>query len=246
MEDEGFYAMALGADKRQVRSISSNTGHLLAAGIVPHARRQRVAGRLMANDLFSGWGIRTLSSTHPAFNPFSYHRGSLWPVENGTFAFGFARYGCWDELHRLAAGVFDSTELFVASRLPEVIGGMQRDEDHPHPGIYPRSHEPQGWSASMIVMVVQALLGLYPIASLRLLTVDPHLPRWLPDVRLSGLRVGDARVDIAFQRRRDGSTGYRVVHRDGTVRVLQQPVPDGADATLSRRLLAAMRSLRRL
>ncbi len=101
MADEGFYALALDQDKQQVRSLASNTGHLLASGIVPIAKGRRAARRLMEPDLFSGWGIRTLSSQHPAYNPFSYHLGSVWPVENGTFALGFGRYGCIGELHRL-------------------------------------------------------------------------------------------------------------------------------------------------
>jgi glycogen debranching enzyme len=102
MPDRDFYAMALGPDKRPVTSISSNPAHLLACGVVPRARAVAVARRLMEPDLFSGWGIRTLSSDHPAYNPFSYHRGSVWPVENGTAAIGLARYGFRDDLHRLA------------------------------------------------------------------------------------------------------------------------------------------------
>jgi glycogen debranching enzyme len=243
MEDEGFYVMALGPDKRPLRSISSNTGHLLAAGIVPRERAARVARRLMEPDLFSGWGIRTLSSDHPAYNPFSYHRGSLWPVENGTFAFGLARYGCWEELHRLAEGIFAASDLFVSNRLPEVMGGVPRDEHHPHPGIYPESHEPQAWSASMIIMVIQALLGIYPLAPVGVLLVDPHLPAWLPDLRLDGLRVGPSRLDLAFRRGRDGRTRYRVVRREGPVRVIRQPVADGPDATIRGRLGAALASL---
>jgi glycogen debranching enzyme len=243
MEDEGFYAMALGPDKRQVRSISSNTGHLLAAGIVPRERTARVAERLMQPDLFTGWGVRTLSSEHPAYNPFSYHRGSLWPVENGTFAFGLARYGQWTLLDRLAEGIFAATDLFVSNRLPEVMGGLQRDEQHPHPGIYPESHEPQAWSASMVVMVVQALLGIYPFAPAGVLLVDPHLPAWLPDLRLSGLRVGRARLDIEFRRRDDGRTRYRIHRREGPLRVIRQPIPDGPDATIPHRLSDAASSI---
>jgi glycogen debranching enzyme len=243
MEAEGFYAMALGPDKRQLRSISSNTGHLLAAGIVPRERAQRVARRLMQPDLFTGWGVRTLSSEHPAYNPFSYHRGSLWPVENGTFAFGLARYGQWHLLHKLAEGIFAATDLFVSNRLPEVMGGLQRDEWHPHPGIYPESHEPQAWSASMIVMVVQALVGIYPFAPAGVLLVDPHLPPWLPELRLAGLRVGRASLDIEFRRGNDGTTGYRIHGREGRLRVIRQPVPDGPEATIPRRIAGAVSSI---
>src|SRR5204863_9878038 len=144
--------------------------------------------------------------------------------ENGTFAFGFARYGCWDELHRLAEGAFASTELFAGSRLPEVLGGLPRDPRHPHPGIYPASNQPQGWSASMIVLTVQALLGLRAVAPLGLLLIDPHLPPWLPDLRLEDIRVGGAHVDLRARRTRDGETRYRARAR-GPVRVLRQPVP---------------------
>jgi glycogen debranching enzyme len=232
MKDEDLYALALGPDKRQIRSIASNAGHLLTTGIVPRAKGPIVARRLMAPDMFSGWGIRTLSSGHAAYNPFSYHRGSVWAVENGTIGFGFARYGCWEELHRLAEGVFASTELFVDHRLPEAIGGLPRDARHPHPGIYPRSCEPQGWSASMIVLLIQALLGMRAVAPLGLLLIDPHLPEWLPDLRLEGVRVGESVLDLRLWRAAGGGTRYTVTRRAGAVRVLRQPVPQGRRASL--------------
>jgi glycogen debranching enzyme len=242
MEEEGYYALALGPNKEQIRSIASNAGHLLAAGIVPRSKGVRVARRLMQPDMFSGWGIRTLSSDHVAYNPFSYHLGSVWPVENGTIALGFARYGCWEELHRLAEGVFASTELFVANRLPEAIGGLPRDARYPHPGIYPKSCEPQGWSASMVVLLIQSLLGMRAAAPLHLLLVDPHLPEWLPDLRLEGVRVGRTSVDLAFWRGRCGATHYRVLKRDGPVRALRQPVPQGPEASLAGRARAIFTS----
>ncbi|MBD0323737.1 MAG: hypothetical protein ICV72_10170, partial [Aldersonia sp.] len=206
LPDARFYAMGLGPGGRPIRSVASNAGHLLAAGLVPPERGRAVARRLMEPDMFSGWGIRTLSADHRAFNPFSYHRGTVWPVEQGTIGFGFARYGAWAELHRLARGFFDTTELFVEGRLPEVVGGIQRDPEHPHPGIYPDSCEPQGWSSSAVIQMVQALLGLVAVAPARLLVVDPHLPEWLPDLRLEGVAVGRTRVDLQFQRTARGTT----------------------------------------
>lgn len=236
MPDFGSYAMALGPDGAQVRSIASNAGHLLAAGLVPPERGRAVARRLMEPDMFSGWGIRTLSSAHPAFNPFSYHRGTVWPVDQGTIGFGFARYGAWDELQRLARGFFDTTELFGEGRLPEVVGGIQRDGEHPHPGIYPDSCEPQGWSSSAVIQMVQALLGMVAVAPARLLVVDPHLPDWLPDLRLEGVRVGSAVMDLDFGRTRRGRTGFSVRHRRGVVAVVRQPPPQAPNATLAGRL----------
>src|ERR671931_2388843 len=98
MEDEGFFAMALDPKNRQVKSVGSDPGHCLASGIVDHALVARAVERFTQPDLFSGWGIRTLSSKHPAFNPFSYHRGTVWPVENGTFSLAFVRYGLHDKV----------------------------------------------------------------------------------------------------------------------------------------------------
>lgn len=245
MPDEQFYAMALGPDKRQVRSICDSPGHLLATGIVPRERAPLVARRLMQPDLFSGWGIRTLSSEHPAYNPFGYHLGSVWPVDSGTFIFGLARYGCFDEMFRLAEGLFAASNLFSRNLLPEVLGGLPRDADHPHPGIYPDANEPQGWSSSAVVMAVQALLGLIPFAPLRLLLVAPHLPSWLPRIRLEGIRVGEGRVDLeAWRDERSGKTRYRA-QRSGPVAVLRQPVPNGPQSTPLRHVLSALTSLPR-
>lgn len=243
MPDRQFYAMALGPDGDQVRSISSNPGHLLAAGIVPKDLGPVVARRLLEPDLFSGWGVRTLSAAHAAYNPFSYHRGSVWPVENASFALGLARYGCVDELHRLAGAMFDSTELFAGHRLPEVLGGVTRDPEHPHPGVYPTANQPQGWSASAIVLVVHALLGLQPAAPLGMLVVNPQLPPWLPDLRLEGLQVGSARIDIEFRRCRTGRTSYKVTRQDGRLRVVRQPPPQELGISVTGRARAAIGSL---
>ncbi len=243
MDDLQFYAVGLGPDKQQIRAIASNAGHLLATGIVPRSKARQVVQRLMQPDLFSGWGIRTLSSEHPAYNPFSYHLGSVWPVDSGTFALGFGRYGYWEEQHRLAEALFGACDLFAENRLPEVMSGLPRAEQYPHPGIYPESNEPQGWSASAIVMVIQALLGLRPAAPLGLLLVDPHLPAWLPDLRLESIRVGRARVDLHMWRTDDGTSRYRVTRLEGRVRVLRQPPPDGSNSSLTHRLSAAAGSL---
>jgi glycogen debranching enzyme len=164
-------------------------------------------------------------------------------VENGTFAFGLARYSCWEELHRLSEGLIAATELFVGHRLPETIGGLPRDPRHPHPGIYPESNAPQGWSASIIVLVIQALLGMRPIAPLGLLLIDPHLPAWLPDLRLSGVRVGQTQFDLAFERKTDGTTRWRVLRREGRIRVHRQPVPQGPGSSPGGRLTALLASL---
>lgn len=242
MEDEGYYALGLDPNKKQIRTIASNPSQCLVTGICPPDRARRVARRLLEPDLFSGWGIRTLSSRHPSYNPFSYHLGSVWPVSSGTFAIGLARYGCWNELGRVAEGLFAASELFVGNRLPEVLGGMPRDVEHPHPGMYPQSDEPQAWSDSAVVITIQALLGMLPVAPLGLLLVDPHLPPWLPDLQLEGIRVGAGRADLRFSRGRSGHTRYRVLGQEG-LRVLRQPTPNSPRATLGGRVRDALASL---
>ncbi|HEX6607534.1 MAG TPA: glycogen debranching N-terminal domain-containing protein, partial [Chloroflexia bacterium] len=142
MPEERFFAFALDSDKRQVKSIVSNVGHCLATGIIEHRYARDVVRRLMAPDMFSGWGIRTLSARHPAYNPLKYHLGSVWPVENATTAFGMKRYGFHRECNALARGMFEAAALFAHYRLPETFGGHPRDRAHPHPGIYPDACAP--------------------------------------------------------------------------------------------------------
>ncbi|MGH2599542.1 MAG: amylo-alpha-1,6-glucosidase, partial [Dehalococcoidia bacterium] len=237
MPEEGFLALALDGDKRQVRSIASNAGHCLAAGIVDAARAPAVAGRLMAPDMFSGWGVRTLSAQHAAYNPFSYHLGSLWTVEQATIAFGLKRYGFGEHANAIARGTFDLAERYALHRLPEAVGGLPRDRQHPFPGLYPRSCWPQAWSASAVIMLLQVMLGLRPIAPLGLLLVYPELPDWLPDLTLRDLRVGSSTLTIQFRRGRDGATDYRILERRGPVRVLREPPESSVRHGLARRAL---------
>ena len=226
MPDEGSYALALDGSKGQVRSITSNPGHALAAGIVPAAHARTLADRLMAPDLFSGWGIRTLSEQHPSYNPFAYHLGAVWPVEQATFALGFKRYGLDDHADRLVDSVLNAAVLSPDQRLPEALSGHARDVvETPVP--YPNANSPQAWSASALVQVVQIMLGLYPFAPLRMLAiVRPRLPAWCPELTLRRLRVGRATVDLRFERRDDGSARWRVLRRDGSLLVVPAGPPD--------------------
>ena len=148
------------------------------------------------------------SAAHPAFNPFSYHRGTVWPVEHGSFAIGFMRYGLHAALEKIARGMFEAAAIFDFNRLPEVFSGYQRDERHPFPAMYPKTNWPQAWSSSAALMIVQCLLGIYPYAPLHALFVDPHLPDWLPEITLTNLHVGKAVVAIRFYREKDGSWSF--------------------------------------
>jgi glycogen debranching enzyme len=243
MEDEGYFALGLDPQKRQIKSITSNPGHCLATAIVDEGLVPRTALRFIEVDLFSGWGVRTLSSKHPAYNPYSYHRGSVWPVEQGTFAVGFKRYGYHRVVELIAQAQFEAAALFDFYRLPELFSGHQRDLDHPFPAFYPRACSPQAWSASAVFCMLQAMLGLYPYAPLNMLLVDPFMPEWLPEITLQNLRVGSGMVSIRFYRRKDGSGDYEVLESRGSLHVFRQPSPWSLTAGFAERLKDALSSL---
>jgi glycogen debranching enzyme len=226
-EREQCIALAMDPDKRLIEAPTSNAGHCVAAGIVDRARLDAVVGRLFGPDMFSGWGVRTLSSRHAFYDPLSYHRGSVWAVEQATMLFGLRRFGFDARAHDLAEALFDLALLYPEYRIPETIGGHSRSE-RPSPGAYPQANAPQLWNASSFPLVVQALLGLVPWAARGILIVDPILPAWLPDLVVHDLRVGEGRVTLRCTRRTDGTSDFDVVRSDGGIHVVRQPPPEAA------------------
>ena len=221
MEDEGCYAQALDGSKRQVPAVTSNAGHALWAGIASPERGRRTAARLLAPDMFTGWGVRTLSSTYPTYNPMSYHNGSVWPHDNSLIAQGFARYGLREEAAAIVEGLFDAGRRYPDARLPELFCGFARDlRFSSRPADYLVSCIPQAWSAGMTFLCLRTLLGLEPDLEHRRLVVDPALPSWLPRIEIEGLEIHDASLSFAVQRGREGSVvtggGDRIEHRERT------------------------------
>jgi glycogen debranching enzyme len=242
IEDDNFYALALDPKKQQVRAITSNVGHCLATGIIERDRLPAVVGRMFAPDLFSGWGIRTLSTGHAFYNPLSYHRGTVWAVEQATIVFGLRRFGFDARANDLAESLFALAQLYPEYRIPECVGGYARGEA-PSPGAYPRANTPQLWNASAFPLVVQTLLGLVPLAAAETLVVDPALPAWIPELILRDLRVGDAKVSLRFWRDEDGASKWEVLHTQGTLRVVRQPAPESLSARWTDRAFAALESI---
>jgi len=232
----GCFAMALDGHERAVRSVGSNPIHCVATGVAEEELAIRTLERMFASDMFSGWGVRTLSSEHPAYDPYSYHRGSVWPVEHGPFAVGLYRYGQHTRLHDLCQAQFELASLFEHARLPECVSGHSRDGQHPFPAVYPDANSPQAWSATTPFTLLQTMLGLQPFAPLRILFIDPHLPAWLPQITLKRLRVADAVVSIRFYRLEDGRSEYEICELRGTLHVLRQPSPWSLTATMPERL----------
>ena len=216
--EEGTFALALDGCKRQVASVASNPGHCLYCGIIDQSKASAVVERLMAPDMFCGWGVRTLSSDCPAFNPMSYHNGSVWPHDNAIIAAGLKRYGHASAVMQIASALFDVSIAARDFRLPELYCGFDRSE-RSSIVAYPVACIPQAWAAAAPFQILQAMLGISADAPARALRIErPMLPDWLGHVRLDGLRVGDASVTLAFER--DGSvTGFALLGQRGNLDV---------------------------
>jgi glycogen debranching enzyme len=204
-ERNGYYALALDAEGNQVDSLCSNIGHLLWSGIVPPERVEAVVDQLMGDALWSGWGVRTMSTEDRGYNPLAYHNGTVWPHDNSLIAWGLVRYGRWPEAHRVIRQMLTAARHFEY-QLPEVFAGMPRTETR-FPIAYPTAARPQAWAAGTPVLLLQLLLGLQPDRSHNALQTiaPPDLPAWAGSLRLSGVR--------AFER------PWEIRIEDGTVRV---------------------------
>ncbi|MHB2210933.1 amylo-alpha-1,6-glucosidase [Methylobacterium sp. CM6257] len=219
-EDAQFYALCLDPEKRRVMSVSSNPGHLLWSGIVPPERAGAIARRLMAEDMFSGWGVRTLSADHPAYNPHDYQLGAVWPHDNGLIAVGLSQYGFRAEAARIAAGLIAAANRFMLHRLPEVFAGTSRS-DAPFPVQYLGANVPQAWAAGSVFSLLHALLGIRVDARARKILADPHLPDWLPELTLVDFSVGQQTVDLRVFR--DGAETCIEILRSAGVRLVREP-----------------------
>jgi len=219
MEDEQFVAIALDRFGNQVRSVSSNPGHCLWAEILDKDKADIVADRMMSADMFSGWGIRTLSTGASSYNPLSYHNGSVWPHDNGIICDGLRKLGRSGDVITVLTAMYDAMRRQSDFRLPELFCGFERSSS-PQPIDYPVSCRPQAWAAGAIFQMLRACINLMPDATNgRLRIVDPVLPPWLTQVRISHLRLGKAEVDLAF--RRDGTSTYcQILRKQGDVRVV--------------------------
>jgi glycogen debranching enzyme len=204
-DELGCYLLARAAGGRPVAVASSNAGQVLWGGIAAPERAARVAERLMRPDMFSGWGIRTLSAEARPYNPVGYHVGSVWPHDTALIAAGLRRYGHDRAALTLFSALFDAAAGFAAFRMPELFCGYARLEGETHPVRYPVACSPQAWAAGALPHALWTLLGLRADALTgRLRLVGPVLPDWLDWVELVGVPVGPARVDLRFTRRPDG------------------------------------------
>ena len=186
IKDRGHYAIALDGQKRQVDAMSSNAGHLLWSGIVPEERAAMTVERLMSEDMFTGWGVRTMSSNDAGYNPIEYHDGTVWPHDTALVAEGMRRYGYREEASHLALMLIQAAEAFEY-RLPEVFAGFARD-DTGDPVEYPTASRPQAWATGAPLLALRTALGMDVVDGA--LRIDPHLSPGWGRVRLEHIAVG--------------------------------------------------------
>jgi len=204
MKDEGCYAYGLDPDKKQITSIASNAGQTLWSGIADQEKAERTARRLLQEDMWSGWGIRTLSSKNPSYNPYMYQLGSVWPQDNGIIAAGFKRYGLYDQANQVIQAIFQAIYRFDSYRPPEVFAGVKRKNDIDFPVLYPGgANIPQAWATGSIFHMLRVMLGLRAAAPQQRLYVNPTLPDWLPEIELQHMQVGPCKITLHFWREGD-------------------------------------------
>ncbi|NEU71093.1 amylo-alpha-1,6-glucosidase [Hassallia byssoidea VB512170] len=219
MEDEDFCALALDGDGKHVDSITSNPGHCLLLGIFTPEKAYSVAERLRAPDMFNGWGIRTLSSLSPAYNPMGYHIGSVWPHDNALIAMGLRSLGLIDQALELYQGLIDMTSQQPYHRPPELLCGYERNGDNA-PVQYPVACTPQAWATGSIFQLLQMMVNLVPDAQNNCLRIiDPALPESINRLSFHNLRVGGTVLDLEFERS-GNTTACRVAKKRGNLRVV--------------------------
>jgi glycogen debranching enzyme len=218
-EDLQTYALALDGAKRPCRVRSSNAGHCLFTGIAKPERAHAMAEQLLSEQMFSGWGVRTLSARERRYNPLSYHNGSVWPHDNALIGAGLARYGRKEHASRILTGLFNASEFVDLRRLPELFCGLPRRPGE-GPTLYPVACSPQAWAAGAPFLLLGAVLGMsVDGAAQRVSFREPLLPQFLDEVNIRGLQVGAQRVDLSLRRHAE-DVGVNVLGSTGPVEVL--------------------------
>jgi glycogen debranching enzyme len=203
-EELGIYVLALDGEKRPCRVRSSNAGHCLWTGIASPARASRLCRTLLREDMFCGWGVRTLSSGEVRYNPMSYHNGSVWPHDNAIIACGLARYGYKEEASRILGDLFEASTFMELNRLPELFCGFHKRSDVEGPTLYPVACSPQAWAAGGAYLLLESCLGIrVRPAALVVEFFSPHLPGTIDWVELTNLKVGNRSVDLRLRRAGD-------------------------------------------
>ncbi|HEX8964465.1 MAG TPA: amylo-alpha-1,6-glucosidase [Rhodocyclaceae bacterium] len=215
----GTYAIALDGEKKPCLVQSSNAGQVLWTGIASFAHARRAGAKLFEPASFSGWGVRTIAEGEARYNPMSYHNGSIWPHDNALIAMGLARYGMRHQALSILAAMFDASQFMDQQRLPELYCGFLRRPSE-GPTLYPVACSPQAWASAAAFYLLQASLGLSFDAPAHQVVFDhPLLPPFLRRVEMRELRVGDAVIDLAFERHNKHEVAVNLLRKDGDLEV---------------------------
>ena len=218
LEELGTYAIALDGAKQPCRVRSSNAGQILFCGIAAPERAQILAATLLAPEMFSGWGVRTLSADTARFNPMSYHNGSVWPHDNALIAMGLAHYGLKRGASAIFEGLFDAAVHMEMMRFPELFCGFPRRRGVA-PVLYPVACAPQAWASVVPFALLQACLGLeMDFAKREIRFHNPQLPKFLEEIRINDLELADASVNLRL-RRRGAHTEVAIVSQRGDIAI---------------------------
>lgn len=224
-DSKQIYALALDGNKRACNVISSNAGHCLFSGIATPERAHLIAQNLLNENMFSGWGIRTIAASEARYNPMSYHNGSIWPHDNALIAYGFSRYNLMDESAKVLKAAFDTAIQADGYRLPELFCGFDRIKGQ-GPTSYPVACAPQAWSVGALFMLLQACLGLRIRAAENTITFcQPVLPTFLKEITISNLRIENKQVILQIRRSKEGiDVNLLSPDNDVKIEVVNKPV----------------------
>jgi glycogen debranching enzyme len=223
LADQDYCAIALDGNLKPVDSISSNPGHCLHLGIFDHDKALSVAARLNAPDMYNGWGIRTLSSLSPAYNPLGYHIGSVWPHDNSLIALGLRSLNLVDQSLTIVQGLINMALSQPYQRPPELFCGYEHD-GFTIPVQYPVACTPQAWATGTIFQLLSIMVNIVPNATAnQLRIIDPALPQSINHLLIQNLRIGQTVIDLDFERtggRLGDTTTCRVNKKVGNLRVI--------------------------
>jgi len=218
-EEISTYAMALDGNKQRCQIRSSNAGHTLFSGIFSENHADRIIAELGSEKYFSGWGIRTIAAGEARYNPMSYHNGSVWPHDNALIAYGLSRAKNKALAGQILTGLFEASIFLESHRLPELFCGFAK-RNGMAPTLYPVACAPQAWAAGAVFLILQACLGMEILAVDRVLRfVHPMLPESIPNVRIRGLQIGSAVVDLELTKDHQ-TVGISQSRRIGEVQII--------------------------
>jgi glycogen debranching enzyme len=218
-EEIGMYAIALDGERKPCRVRSSNAGQCLFSGIASEEHAKIMVRQFLDPKFFTGWGIRTLASTEPRYNPMSYHNGSIWPHDNSMIAYGMARYGYKEAALKVLTGLFEASLFMDLQRMPELFCGFERRPGE-GPTLYPVACDPQAWAAASVFMMLQACLGLsIQTPENQIWFHKPVLPDFLNELLIKNLKVGENILDLSFQRD-DQDVSINLKKKDGGIEIV--------------------------